>query len=56
MGWVMGRRKGEGEMTGRSCVEKLCEVVFVIFFAVVVVDVFFSSVGVTRSVFACSWF
>ena len=57
-GWWEGG-KGKGETTGRSWVEKLCEVVFVIFFAVVVFimanwptwRIFFSSVGVTLTFF-----
>ena len=63
---VMGRRKGEGrndwQILSRKVVrrvEKLCEVVFVIFFAVVVFimanwptwRIFFSSVGVTLTFF-----
>ena len=57
-GWWEGG-KGKGETTGRFWVEKLCEVVFVIFFAVVVFimanwptwRIFFSSVGVTLTFF-----
>ena len=57
-GWWEGG-KGKGETTGRSWVEKLCEVVFVIFFAVVVFimanwptwRIFFSTVGVTLTFF-----